>query len=413
MNREISVSLQDNSYETQEFKSSSHLLTILREEADFWKEQEESFSNSNTEIHSKIKSHPKFISCITSIESLCEDSNTEGPELSNKIHETLTHHLGNQWLWSSHPYSTVFVQCNKDFGYWAAEAFVKTVAQKGFEHTFLSTVQQESNTFPGFVLACEYLRKDVDVYKRRNAEKVSLARLRRQYERIKEKLVGEFEDFKGEIESWSDKTKTHWGDFLDESSKAHTDQQGSHGESFEELIKDSNSKLEKLERLYEEKLRLAAPVTYWQKAATNHKWQSGGWVCLLLGFLSAGVYGFSIFFITWLQGKETVIQLDTVQGIVLFGTILATFAFLVRILSRLTFSSFHLMRDAQERELLTYLYLSLINENKIDESSRDIILQALFSRAETGLLTVNSRPAGSGISVDSLLSRSWNRPGDS
>ena len=412
MNREISVSLRDNSYETQEFKSSSHLLTILREEASFWKKQEESFGDANTSIHDIIRSHSNFMNCITSVESLCENRDTEGSELSNKIHETLTHHLGNKWLWSSHPYSAVFVQCNRDFGYWAAEAFITSVAQKQFDGNFLNLIIQQSEKFPGYVLACEYLRKDVDVYKRRNAEKVSLARLRRQYEKIKEKLVGEFEDFKGEIESWSDKTKTHWGDFLDESSKAHTAQQGSLGESFEELIKDSKSKLEKLEKLYEEKLRLAAPVTYWQKAATNHKWQSGGWICLLLGFLIAGVYGFSIFFITWLEGKETVVQMDTVQGIILFGTILATFAFLVRILSRLTFSSFHLMRDAQERELLTYLYLSLINENKIDESSRDIILQALFSRAETGLLTGDSRPAGSGISADSLLSRSWNRPGD-
>ena len=412
MNREISVSLRDNSYETQEFKNSSHLLTILREEADFWKEQEESMSNSDTEIHSLINSHTNFINCITDIESICKDSDIEGSELSNKIGEVLNNNLGDRWLWSSHPYSAVFVQCNKDFGYWAAEAFITTVAQKQFDQYFLKQVQQKSEIFPGYVLACEYLRKDVDVYKRRNAEKVSLDRLRRQYEKIKEKLVGEFEDFKSEIEAWSDKTKTHWGGFLDESSREHTHQQGNHGESFEELIKDSKSKLEKLEKLYEEKLRLAAPVTYWQKAATNHKWQSGGWVCLLLGFLSAGVYGFSIFFITWLEGQETVIQLDTVQGVILFGTILATFAFLVRILSRLTFSSFHLMRDAQERELLTYLYLSLINENKIDESSRDIILQALFSRAETGLLTGDSKPAVSGISADSLLGRSWNRPGD-
>lgn len=412
MNREISVSLRDNSYETQEFKNSSHLLAILREEADFWKGQEESFSNSNTEIHGIIKSHTNFMNCITSIERLCENSDTEGSELSNKIHETLTHHLGNKWLWSSHPYSAVFVQCNRDFGYWAADAFIRTVAKKRFDRSFLDDVRQNSEKFPGFVLACEYLRKDVDVYKRSSAEKVTLDRLRRQYEKIKEKLVGEFEDFKREIASWSDETKTQWSGFLDESSKAHTDQQDSHSDSFEELIKDSKSKLEKLEKLYKEKLQLEAPVTYWQEAADRYKCQGMLWVFLLLGFLSAGVYGFSIFFVTWLEGRETMIQLNTVQGIILFGTILATFAFLVRILSRLTFSSFHLMRDAQERKQLTLVYLSLINENKIDESSRDIILQALFSRTETGLLTGDSRPARSGISVDSLLGRSWNRPGD-
>ena len=95
MNREISVSLRDNSYETQEFESSSHLLTTLREEADFWKEQEESMSNSDSELHSLIKSHTNFINCITKIESLCEDSDIEGSELSNKIGQVLNNNLNN------------------------------------------------------------------------------------------------------------------------------------------------------------------------------------------------------------------------------------------------------------------------------------------------------------------------------
>lgn len=50
------------------------------------------------------------------------------------------------------------------------------------------------------------------------------------------------------------------------------------------------------------------------------------------------------------------------------------------------------MRDAEEREQLTYLYLSLISDQEIDENSRDIVLQALFSRSETGLLTTETGP---------------------
>ena len=60
------------------------------------------------------------------------------------------------------------------------------------------------------------------------------------------------------------------------------------------------------------------------------------------------------------------------------------------------------MRDAEEREQLTYLYLSLNNEKKIDEKSRDIILQALFSRSETGLLTGDSAPAMPGVGVSEI-----------
>ena len=95
--------------------------------------------------------------------------------------------------------------------------------------------------------------------------------------------------------------------------------------------------------------------------------------------------------------------MNTVQGIVIFATLLAVYGILIRVLSRLTFSAFHLMRDAEEREQLTYLYLSLINEKKIDEKSRDIILQALFSRSETGLLSGESAPTMPGVGMSEIV----------
>lgn len=75
------------------------------------------------------------------------------------------------------------------------------------------------------------------------------------------------------------------------------------------------------------------------------------------------------------------------------GVTVAVSVFLLRTLSRLTFSSFHLQRDAEEREQLSHLYLSLINEEAVDERSREIVLQALFSRAESGLLMGDSTPS--------------------
>ncbi|WP_370458218.1 DUF6161 domain-containing protein [Cellvibrio sp. KY-GH-1] len=50
------------------------------------------------------------------------------------------------------------------------------------------------------------------------------------------------------------------------------------------------------------------------------------------------------------------------------------------------------MRDAQERKLLTYLYLSLNKDNQLDQNSREIILQSLFSRSDSGLLSGDSSP---------------------
>lgn len=168
-------------------------------------------------------------------------------------------------------------------------------------------------------------------------------------------------------------------------------------------VLDRKAKIQELENLYQEKLRLQKPAEYWNNAAK--KFRLEGIICavLLVIFLILGAGYLSNFFTDWLTGQELQVKLNTIQGIVIFGTLLAVYAFLIRVLSRLAFSAFHLMRDAEEREQLTYLYLSLINEKKIDETSRDIILQALFSRSETGLLTGESAPAMPSVGMSEIV----------
>jgi hypothetical protein len=52
----------------------------------------------------------------------------------------------------------------------------------------------------------------------------------------------------------------------------------------------------------------------------------------------------------------------------------------------------HLARDSEERYTLTYFYLSLLKDSNVDEKDRQLIIQSLFSRAETGLLKDDSSP---------------------
>lgn len=168
-------------------------------------------------------------------------------------------------------------------------------------------------------------------------------------------------------------------------------------------VLNRKAKIQELETIYEEKLRMAKPAKYWKDAAKKFRLEGIACAALLVISLVLGVEYLSNFFTDWLTGQELKVKLNTVQGIVIFGTFLAVYGILIRVLSRLAFSAFHLMRDAEEREQLTYLYLSLINEKKIDEKSRDIILQALFSRSETGLLTGDSAPAMPSVGMSEIV----------
>ena len=72
-------------------------------------------------------------------------------------------------------------------------------------------------------------------------------------------------------------------------------------------------------------------------------------------------------------------------------------------LAKFTICSFHLARDAHERQQLRYVYLSLVHEKKIDATEQKIVLQSLFSRADTGLLKGEQAPTMP--FVDRLISK--------
>ena len=350
MNRKISVELRDATNKEFTFNDTRKLLEFLNTESVFWAntKSRHMVGVDDNEIHEYINSRDsRFEPCISKIEELCQQRASRVRDISDKITEILRDHLGNHWLWSNHDYTASFIKINSVLGVQPADAFIQIVIASG-------------------------------------------------------NLNNEFKTFKSKFESWGDATKQNWGDLLDKSSQAHSDLQKSHGKAFEKFLGDNESGLNDLKKKYEEDLRYSPSVKYWQDAAEKYESQGKRWVGGLIVALVAGLICFTILFDTWLEGQAIGVQLDTVQGVILFGTVLATFAFLVRTFSRLTFSSYHLMRDAGERELLTHLYLSLINEKKIDESSRDIILQALFSRAETGLLAGESGPTMPSQGTDAI-----------
>jgi len=79
-------------------------------------------------------------------------------------------------------------------------------------------------------------------------------------------------------------------------------------------------------------------------------------------------------------------------------------AYGIRVLARITFSSFHLARDAEEREQLTHIYLALKKDTTIDQEERKLIMQSIFSRADTGLLKEDSSPTMPGNIMSNIIS---------
>ena len=353
----VSISIHDVTGKEFAFKNLSQLYKFLEQEEKFWR-----LRNKEVGAKGRGNQHPYF-SCVSRLKEMREIIDSWRSHLPDWDEEQLIQQISSlqqsydsflhqEWLWSAHPFTDTFIVCNKKYGRNSARAFVGYILDGDF------TLRNKPE-FLGSMLAYEYSHRDFHIKSRREGEERSLVGLRDQ-------LFAQLKELQDKVQF--------------------------NTERGERQNLEQRKAFDDLEQKYEEKLRLSKPAEYWKKAATEHENQGKKAVKFLFIWLSIGLVALGYFFVCWLQGIEASVNLETWQGVVLFGSFMAVFAFSVRVLARLTFSSFHLMRDAQEREQLTYLYLSLAEADPSEKESRDIVLRALFSRSQTGLLTNERGP---------------------
>lgn len=163
---------------------------------------------------------------------------------------------------------------------------------------------------------------------------------------------------------------------------------------FVEAMNTWEHSIRQLQTQFGELMRLKKPADYWNQLVKSYLWQGAIWISLA----SLASIVFVIFmstllqdFPTWLKGEGW--SMDHLKGAIIFAIIVSISTYVITLFVRLGMSAFHLSRDAKERYQLTYVYLSMISEKAIDpDKDRQIVLQSLFSRADTGLLKGDGGP---------------------
>lgn len=161
---------------------------------------------------------------------------------------------------------------------------------------------------------------------------------------------------------------------------------------YEIEINKIKNEFESLRKVYNEELRLKEPAKYWDELKKDYDKKGMYWTFSALGVgLILGLVLVLIFynFPFWLKGQITS---DHLKGFIIFALFISVFTYLLSIFVKYATSCFHLSRDANERHQLTHVYLALLKDKAIEPSEREIILQALFSRADTGLLKNDGSP---------------------
>lgn len=408
MDYKIQFEFGDATGWSQEFTSARNLLKFLQQEYKFWGEfnieRYDSGDKQYLNFYNNLSEPINILEGMLNTKDLLE---TEIKEKLQRIKQYFNR-AGSQWLYSKQAITKHYLAIIKKENLNVANAFLEYSLKKSL------TSISNHDCFKGYLKAYEFQYSDSNLIKRRDSEKKSLSKIREHFQNSQDELFVEVEALKNDFNIWEENTKNASKKLYRVQQKLGERKLKQQNNVFDTNLSNWNTKvseletayqakIEELEAVYKEKLKLEGPATYWNKAAVRYEKHGTNWARALVLFTILGIFVFAILLTLWFSGKSMPLQITSVQGVLMFASLVAMFAYLMRVLSRMTFSSFHLMRDAQEREQLTYLYLSLTHDSEIDKSSRDIVLQSLFSRSETGLLAKENGPTMPTISE--VLSR--------
>ena len=268
------------------------------------------------------------------------------------------------------------------------------------------------DNFFGAILAYEFTLKDIsEITQRRKLEQSSISKLRNDFQNYLSKSETQlidhlnnanekFNEYTFYIDKLKEEKETLFNVWFDKTKI----------EDWEKWFGTAKENIKKIEETYESKLKLEKPAQYWQKKSTRYYEQGTKARNILLWIIGSSSLFLALIltiapewiFTNVFKGNTAAV----VRWSLVFITLISLIAFGVRIISRIMLSSFHLARDAEERHTLTFFYLALLKDTEIKDKDRELILQSLFSRADTGLLKEDSSPTMPNDILSKIMTKS-------
>ncbi len=398
MDKQITINFRDIVGESFDIETLKQLRRFVKSERSFWQKKQEKHTGPQGQLAT-------FLNVVTYLEQIEITIEGWGDNLKTWDEETLQQQLDQhiqpkisqlvqRWVWHGHPFIEPWFSIVEKYETASADAFIESFINKG-QIGALNT----KDRLQGTILAYEFdLQDESTLTSRRNAEKKSISKVRADLISAKDDLFKDVAAFQDGFHEWDEETRKDVERLYRLNKTLGERQARKHSKYFNGQLATWNQNIADLEHTYKEKLRLEQPATYWRTKAEDYSRQGKNWIWALGLVLVLGMAGFGYLFWEWLQMQETLIKLNSLQGVALLIVIISSYAFMIKAFSRLAFSSFHLQRDAEEREQLTHVYLALNHEKgDMDAEAKNIVLQALFSRADTGLLSGESSPTMPGL----------------
>ena len=286
--------------------------------------------------------------------------------------------------------------CTRDGKYLGSMAEINSTAARGALNFLRGPIDtnllRDSAYLTGVIRALLYREPDL-MAKGLAADVEAFQSLRAEISGFRNELATHTTAFETEIDAWKQRTQKEVGDWFTTSKKDAIDVDSTRSKDFKNAHGAWTKQITELEKLYEEKLALEGPVRYWRALEESYTKNGRAWVfwavlvtavfCLIIGAL-----------LYWPPELLKATQVaEGIRGAILAGVGISLAVYIVHLFVRMATSNYHLGRDARERRQLTLVFLALLKNQAVTEKDRQIVLAALFSRADTGLLKHDSGPA--------------------
>lgn len=255
------------------------------------------------------------------------------------------------------------------------------------------------NHLKGFIVAYESdLEKKSGIFSRTKKEIQGINKINEKYQELVSELNSQHVTH---LKTANDDLTTHLEEteaFKNNKEKLFNDWYTEAHKTNTNFDKESKKKILELEDLYKKKLQLQAPAEYWEKKSKEYLDQAiNSRNLLIVIILLFGAFFATILIISPDWVFNTVFEgnkIAIVRWSIVFIALISLLVYIIKAITKVMFSAFHLARDAEERHTLTFFYLALLNDPKseIKDEERKLIIQSLFSRADTGLLKGDSSP---------------------
>ncbi|MBQ8291450.1 MAG: hypothetical protein IJX88_02940 [Clostridia bacterium] len=161
----------------------------------------------------------------------------------------------------------------------------------------------------------------------------------------------------------------------------------------EQYFTEKEKRCAELEKLYDDKLKLSKPAEYWQQMSDSYEKKGKHWLIgsIIMAIATIAMLLCVIIFVPNLFDKDSHL-FDIIKNSAIITIIASIAIYIMHLMVKMAMSSYHLARDAKEREQLVGFYLSLIKEKAVTDKERSLIINSLFSRSDTGLLKGDSAP---------------------